>query len=247
MFVNFAKEQTDDDCLTHVVISNGAAQTRINPPAIHTQAPVTLPGSSKSPQHQDKSSDTKPKEGKSKKAKSSKSHADRDKSSSTAMTRLPQPVVTSQRSQRSSSSSNSSNIAVQGESSKSGGSKHKAESSSKDPSALFIVGSNTQESALWSYWGSTRGRRWKYKTLETQSVFTRSAQDNKVFKITNWNNEGKFIPSASKVVPSWYWLWCLFRHWQICSFILQCLVFLCHITNQRYSLFTLKVHIWCKA
>ncbi|XP_029002815.1 phospholipid-transporting ATPase ABCA1 isoform X2 [Betta splendens] len=142
VFVNFAKEQTDDDRLTHVVISNGAAQTnqtagptRINPPTIHTQPPVTPPGSSKSPQ-QDKSSDNKLKEGKSKQAKS------------TAMTRLPQPEVASLRSRKSSSGSSSSNAGFQGESSKSGGSKRKAESSSKDPSALFIVGSSTQDSAL---------------------------------------------------------------------------------------------------
>uniref|UniRef100_A0A671VJX8 P-type phospholipid transporter n=1 Tax=Sparus aurata TaxID=8175 RepID=A0A671VJX8_SPAAU len=151
VFVNFAKEQTDDDVLTEVVVGNRPAQTnqialpvRINPPTIQPPPPVTTPEPSKTPQQQGKSSDSKPKEGQSKKAKASKAKSKEgkskgEKSSSTAMTRIPQPVETNQA---------SSNGEVQGESSKSSGSKHRAESSSKDPSALFIVDSNTQDSAL---------------------------------------------------------------------------------------------------
>lgn len=154
MFVNFAKEQTDDDLLTDVVIGNRTVQTnltalptRINLPTIQPQPPITPPQPSKISQQHGKSSDTKPKEGKSKKAKANKvkskeGKANGEKSSSTAMTRIPQP------SRRGSSGSNSSNAGVHGESSKSSGSKHTAESSSKNPTALFIVDSNTQDSAL---------------------------------------------------------------------------------------------------
>lgn len=152
MFVNFAKEQTDDDVLTEVVVGNRPTQTnqialpvRINPPTIQPPPPVTPPEPSKTPQQQGKSSDSKPKEGQSKKAKASKAKSKEgkskgEKSSSTAMTRIPRPEEANQA---------SSNGEVQGESSKSSGSKHRAESSSKDPSALFIVDSNTQDSALW--------------------------------------------------------------------------------------------------
>ncbi|KAK2908022.1 phospholipid-transporting ATPase ABCA1 isoform X2 [Channa argus] len=147
VFVNFAKEQTDDDPLTDVVISNGTVQTtltalpsRINLPTIQPQPPVTPPRLNKTPQQQEKLSDRKVKEAKSKKAKSSKGK----KESSSALW-LPQSEQTLQTSRRSSSGSNSSNGVVQGEFS---GSKHRAETSSKDPSALFIVGSSTQDSAL---------------------------------------------------------------------------------------------------
>ncbi|KAL7396790.1 hypothetical protein ABVT39_011869 [Epinephelus coioides] len=161
VFVNFAKEQTDDDLLTDVVVSNTTVQTnltalstRINPPTIQPQPPVTPPRTSKTPQKQGKPSDSKPKEGKSKKPKAGKvkskeGKANGEKSSGTAMTRIPQREEKAQRkSRRGSSGSDSSNGGVQGESSKSSGSKHKAESSSKSPSALFIVDSNTQDSAL---------------------------------------------------------------------------------------------------
>ncbi len=163
MFVNFAKEQTDDDVLTDVVIGNRTIQTnmtalptRIDPPTINPtqpQPPVTPPQPSKSPQQHGKSPDNKPKEGKSKKAKDDKvkskeGKANAEKSSSTAMTRIPQPEEAHQTSQRGSSGSNGSSGGVQGESSKPSGSKHRAESSSKDPSALFIVDGNTQDSAL---------------------------------------------------------------------------------------------------
>ncbi|XP_056234951.1 phospholipid-transporting ATPase ABCA1 isoform X2 [Seriola aureovittata] len=165
VFVNFAKEQTDDDSLTDVVISNGTVltnlaslPTRINPPTIQPQPTITPPqqSNSKSPQHA-KSSDSKPKEGKSKQGQSSKgkskeSKASGEKSSSTAMTRLPPPEEKDkempQMSRKGSSGSNSSNGGAQGESSKSSRSKHRGDSSSKNPSALFIVSSNTQDSAL---------------------------------------------------------------------------------------------------
>ncbi|KAK2835350.1 hypothetical protein Q5P01_015834 [Channa striata] len=153
VFVNFAKEQSDDDRLTDVVITNGTVQTtltalptRINPPTIQPHPPLTPPQLKKTPQQQKKLSESKVKEAKSKKAKSSKGKSNGEKSSSTALISLPQSEQTHQTSRRSSSGSNSSNGGVQGESS---GSKHRAEvSSSKDPSALFIVGSSTQDSAL---------------------------------------------------------------------------------------------------
>ncbi|XP_053285794.1 phospholipid-transporting ATPase ABCA1 [Pleuronectes platessa] len=165
VFVNFAKEQTDDDDgLTDVAISNGTVQTnltalplRINPPTIQPHPPVTPPQQSKTPQPPTTSSDRKPKEGKSKKAKSSKGQctegkSNGDKSNSMAMTKLPQAVEKDQEmprtSRRGSSGSDSSNQGVQGHSSKSRKSKHRAQSSSKDPSALFIVGSNSQDSEL---------------------------------------------------------------------------------------------------
>ncbi|KAI3368623.1 hypothetical protein L3Q82_025633 [Scortum barcoo] len=155
VFVNFAKEQTDDDLLTDVVIGNRTVQnnltTRINPPTI--QPPIISPRPNKAPQQDGESSQSKLKEGKSKKAKAGKvkckeGKANGEKSSSTAMSRIPQPEKTHQTSQKGRSGSNSSSGGAQGESSKSTGSKHRAESSNKDPSALFMVDSNTQDSAL---------------------------------------------------------------------------------------------------
>uniref|UniRef100_UPI0037E9C7B4 phospholipid-transporting ATPase ABCA1 n=1 Tax=Semicossyphus pulcher TaxID=241346 RepID=UPI0037E9C7B4 len=154
VFVNFAKEQSDDDCLTDVVIGNSTVQTnrttepsRINAPTIQPQPPITPPQPSKKPKKQGKSPDSKPKESTSKKAKATKvkakeGKANGEKSSSTAMTRIPQT------SRRGSAESNSSDGDVLGQSSKSRRSKHRAESSSKDPSALFIVDGNTQDSSL---------------------------------------------------------------------------------------------------
>ncbi|XP_051232460.1 phospholipid-transporting ATPase ABCA1 isoform X2 [Dicentrarchus labrax] len=160
VFVNFAKEQTDDDdCLTAVVTDRTsqtnltALTTRINPPAIQPQPPVTPPQPNKPPQQQGKTSDRKPKEGKAKKAKASTvkskdNRANGEKSSSTAMTRIPQADETNRASWKGSSGSNSSGGGGLGESSKSTRSKHKAQSSSKDPSALFMVDRNTQDSTL---------------------------------------------------------------------------------------------------
>ncbi|XP_041861136.1 phospholipid-transporting ATPase ABCA1 isoform X2 [Melanotaenia boesemani] len=150
VFVSFAKEQTDDDCLTGVVISNEAAQlnlpTRINPPTIQPQPTVTPPPQKKSPQLPAKLPENNPKAGKSKRVKSSKQKSNVERSSGMTMSRLPQAEGNSQ--EVCSSGSNSSNGAVQGESSKSHKSKHKAESSSQDPSSLFVVGTNSQDSAV---------------------------------------------------------------------------------------------------
>ncbi|XP_028258937.1 ATP-binding cassette sub-family A member 1 [Parambassis ranga] len=147
VFVSFAKEQTDDDLLTDVVISNGTAQpnvpAQINPPTTQPQAPVTPP----QPQQPGRSSDCNPKVGKQKKAKASKVKSEGEKSSTTAMRMLPQPETKEkpQTRSRNSSGSDSSNSGAQGETSKSHRSKHKAET---HPSALFIVGTSTQDSAL---------------------------------------------------------------------------------------------------
>nr|XP_043900156.1 phospholipid-transporting ATPase ABCA1 isoform X1 [Solea senegalensis] len=162
VFVNFAKEQTDDGCLTDVLISNGTVQSnqaglpaRVNPPIIQPQSPVTSPQQSKTTQQHATPSDSKPKGGKSKKTTSSKCKSKEDKSTGEnsccmAMTKIPQPVEQNQEmcpiSRRSSSSSSDiSKGGVQGEPS---GSPHRGQSSSKHPSALFIVGSNTQDSDL---------------------------------------------------------------------------------------------------
>ncbi|XP_029285305.1 LOW QUALITY PROTEIN: ATP-binding cassette sub-family A member 1 [Cottoperca gobio] len=159
VFVNFAKEQTDDEVFLNVVISNRTVQinmssqrTGVNPLSIQPQLPITHPQPSKTPQQHEKSPASKPNEGKSKKPKAGKVNskegkANGEKSSSTAMTRIPQREEKAERtSRRSSRGSDSSNGGVHGETSQS--SKHRAESSSKDPSALFIVDSNTQDSAL---------------------------------------------------------------------------------------------------
>lgn len=159
VFVNFAKEQTDDDVLTDVIISNSTVQTklttlvnRVNPPTILPLPPITPPQPSKSPQQPAKSSGSKPKEGKSKKpksgiVKSKEGKANGEKSSSMAMTQIPQKEEKAQRtSRRASGGSDSSSGGAQGESSQS--SKRKAESSSQNPSALFIVDGNTQDSVL---------------------------------------------------------------------------------------------------
>lgn len=152
MFVNFAKDQTDDDCLTDVVVSNGTAQPnapehRVNPPVNKPQPPIVPPQPSKSPHLPGKSSDSKSKAGKPKKEKSSKG-----KSGSVAMRALPHPEEMAREvatvSRRASTESDGSNSGLQGESGKSRGSKHRAESSSKDPSVLFIVGGNSEESTL---------------------------------------------------------------------------------------------------
>lgn len=146
MFVNFAKEQTDEDCLTEVVVGNRIVQpnqtavaTRIDPPAIEPQPPITPP--QQTSQQHGKSSDSK--DGQSKKAKASKGKLKEgkvtgEKSNSMEMTKIRRG---------SSGSSSSSSGEVQGESSRFRESKHLVESSGKDPSALFMV-SNTQDSTL---------------------------------------------------------------------------------------------------
>lgn len=158
VFVNFAKEQTDEDNLTEVLTDNHSvpqtsltnAVPRISAPAVQPQPPATPPQLSKTPPQQDKSPDLK--EGKSKKAKGSKAKskggkANKDQGSGTAMTKIPDSEKVAQSKRRGSVESNSSDGEAQGESSKPRGSKVAA-SSSKDPSALFIVNSNTQESTM---------------------------------------------------------------------------------------------------
>uniref|UniRef100_M3ZKD5 P-type phospholipid transporter n=1 Tax=Xiphophorus maculatus TaxID=8083 RepID=M3ZKD5_XIPMA len=136
VFVNFAKEQTDDDCLTDVMIGNGAAQlnlpARINPPTVKPQQPPTPPQLRKSPQLPAKSPDSNPKETKPKKAKARKVSSNGEMSGGMPMSRSPQ----------------GEEVGPEAGSSKPHRSKHREESSSKDPAALFIVGSNSQESSL---------------------------------------------------------------------------------------------------
>ncbi|KAF7656308.1 hypothetical protein LDENG_00043690 [Lucifuga dentata] len=160
VFVNFAKEQTDDDYLTDVVVSNGTVQTnlavvptQINPPAIQPQPSIMPPQPSQAAES-GKISGNKLKEAQSKKAKSKtdkhkEGGASRENSSSTAMIRIVRAEEKVQEkpqlSRRSSSGSGSTGSDTDGESSKSSvnGSKH-----SKYPAALFIVSSTTQDSEL---------------------------------------------------------------------------------------------------
>ncbi|XP_012735452.2 phospholipid-transporting ATPase ABCA1 isoform X1 [Fundulus heteroclitus] len=146
VFVSFAKEQTDDDCLTDVVIGNGAAQlnlprTRANPPAAHPQPPAAPPQQRKSPQLPAKAPEGNPKGSKPKKAKARKVSSNGETSGSVPMSRLAQA-------EEQGPESGSSNGVVQRESSRPHRSKHAEESSSKDPAALFIVGASSQESSL---------------------------------------------------------------------------------------------------
>ncbi|XP_008404880.1 ATP-binding cassette sub-family A member 1 isoform X2 [Poecilia reticulata] len=145
VFVNFAKEQTDDDCLTDVIIGNGVAQlnlhARINPFAVKPQQPPTPPQLRKSPQLPAKSPDGNPKEAKPKKAKARKVSSNGETSGGVPMSRSPQGEEVGPE-------AGSSNRGLQGESSKSHRSKHREESSSKDPAALFIVGSIPQEGSV---------------------------------------------------------------------------------------------------
>lgn len=147
MFVNFAKEQTDEDLLTDVVVSNANAQFSAPPQATTASSPATQPQSvaHTPPQKPAKASDSK--EGKSKKSKSGKvksknGKSSGDKSSDTAMTTIPQAEKGEQGGSR---SSNSSNLKGQGESSTN---TSRMEDACKHPSALFIVNSDTQDSSL---------------------------------------------------------------------------------------------------
>uniref|UniRef100_H2SHG0 P-type phospholipid transporter n=1 Tax=Takifugu rubripes TaxID=31033 RepID=H2SHG0_TAKRU len=153
VFVNFAKEQTDEDQLTDVVIINTTSQvnttpkaTTANTPTIQPQPdPATPPRQTKTPQEPVKPPDSK--DGKSKKPKSGKVKSKRgkpsgDKGSSTALNTLPQAEKVEQ---RGSSSANSSNVERQGEGS---ANKSRMEDTCKHPSALFIVNSETQDSSL---------------------------------------------------------------------------------------------------
>lgn len=146
MFVNFAKEQTDGDCLTDVIIGNGATKlnlpTRINlPPTFQPQQPTTPQQQRKSPQLLAKSPETDPKESKPKRAKARRVSSNGETSSSVPMSRLPQAGENDPE-------AGSSNGGLQRESSKRQRSKYGEESSRKDPAALFIVGTNSQDSSL---------------------------------------------------------------------------------------------------
>lgn len=144
MFVNFAKEQTDEDHLTDVVVSNANSQFSTSPLATTASSPATQPQSvpDSPPQQPVKLSDSK--EGKSKKSKSGKVKSKNGKSrGDTAMNTLPQAEKVDQ---RGSSSSNISNLKGQGEGSTN---KNRMEDTGKHPSALFIVNSDTQDSSLW--------------------------------------------------------------------------------------------------
>lgn len=153
MFVNFAKEQTDEDQLTDVVISNTTSQvnttpraTRPNSPSVQPQPdPAAPPQQTKTPQEPVKPPDGK--DGKSKKSKSGKVKSKKgkpsgDEGSGTALNTLPQAEKVEQ---RGSSGAHSRNVDGQGE-----GSTHKSrmEDTCKHPSALFIVNSDTQDSSL---------------------------------------------------------------------------------------------------
>ncbi|XP_068599288.1 phospholipid-transporting ATPase ABCA1 [Brachionichthys hirsutus] len=151
VFVNFAKEQTDEDHLTEVAVSSRPAQTNL--PArtsIQPQPPLTPPLPSKNPQQHGTTSESKNKEGRAKKAKASKgkskeAKANGGKSSGSAKSRALRPEETNQARRRGSSGSNGTNGGLLGES---GGPKLKSEASRKDPTALFMVNSETQDSAL---------------------------------------------------------------------------------------------------
>lgn len=154
MFVNFAKEQTDEDQLTDVVISNPSSQvnttpgaTTANTPTIQPQNdPATPPQQPKTPQEPVKppdSKDGKSKKSKSGKVKSKKGKPSGEKGSSTALNMLPQGEKVER---RGSSGANGSNVEGQGEGSTN---KSRMEDPCKHPSALFIVNSDTQDSSLW--------------------------------------------------------------------------------------------------
>ncbi|XP_034035958.1 phospholipid-transporting ATPase ABCA1 [Thalassophryne amazonica] len=166
VFVNFAKEQTDDDNLTDVVINNGSIRTnravtpnRINPPTLQSQPPIKLRQPNKAATSSNKSSNSKLQETKSKNVKTKKvKSGDRqskganprgEKSESIALTKMP-PLEEklqekTERSNRSSSGSNSSNGCIQGESSNFIVKASKDRVEKKDPAALFIVSSNKKD------------------------------------------------------------------------------------------------------
>lgn len=170
VFVNFAKEQSDDDQLTDVIVNNGTVQTvwtarpvQIAPPTIQPQQSIKPPQPSKTPQSgkssdskpkESKSKQGKPKEGKSRESKSKEGRANGETDSCMAMISMPQPEQKPQEklqmsrgtSGGSSSTSSSAGVKDEARESTATGSKRNGESSSKDPTALFIVGSNTQDS-----------------------------------------------------------------------------------------------------
>lgn len=148
VFVSFAKEQTDDDVLTDVVINNGAAQltfpSRTNPPAVQPQPPTAPPQQQKTPQLTEKS----PESSKPRKSRASKAKSNEERSGSIAMSTLQQEGDKAEDVGSSGSRSGSGNGHLQEESSKPHRSKRSAATSSKDASSLFIVGSNAHDSSL---------------------------------------------------------------------------------------------------
>lgn len=161
MFVNFAKEQTDDDPLTDVVVSNGSVQTNlaalpvhISPPTIHPQPSAKPPEPSKASQS-GTSSGSKLNEGTSKKTKSKKGKCEDggargENISSTEMNRIPEleEEEKPQTSRRVSGGTDSSNSESCNVSKCPNVSKERGVSSRNDPAALFIVSGSTQDSSL---------------------------------------------------------------------------------------------------
>lgn len=140
MFVNFAKEQTDEDHFTEVVVSNANSQFNAPPWATTTSRCTTQPQSVPDIPLQQPVTPSDSKEGQSKsgKVKSKNGKSKADQSSDTAMTTLPQAERVEQ-------SSNSSGLKSQGEGSTN---KNRIEDACKHPSALFIVNRDTQDSSL---------------------------------------------------------------------------------------------------
>ncbi|KAM4628696.1 phospholipid-transporting ATPase ABCA1 [Polymixia lowei] len=155
VFVNFAKEQSDDDQLTEVIVNNGTAQANQPGPPVTTPLPtVQTQPSIKPPQPSEAPPPGKSPEGKSKKAKSkeakssgSKSReggASREADGGVAMTSKPRAEETA----REKAPSSSRGVREETRESAVNRSKRTGERSSKNPVALFIVGSNTQDSKV---------------------------------------------------------------------------------------------------
>ncbi|KAM6962503.1 phospholipid-transporting ATPase ABCA1 [Aplochiton taeniatus] len=169
VFVNFAKEQSDDDQLTEVVVHSRAAQSSraavpVQPqmlvkPAQPSQLPQTSRSAESKPREskpreskprEGKPREGKPKEGKSKERRSREGGANGVTESGMAMTSRTTPedkLKEKARSNRGDHTSCSSSKEEPVEPT-SNGSTHNGESSPTDPSALFMVGSNTQESKV---------------------------------------------------------------------------------------------------
>ncbi|XP_056132314.1 phospholipid-transporting ATPase ABCA1 [Lampris incognitus] len=169
VFVNFAKEQSDDDQLRDVIVTNGTGQasratlpTGEAMPTIQPQLSIKPPQPSKASQS-GKSSDGKRKEGKSKKVKSNKGKSNdsksqesldnRGKDSSMAMTSIPQPEAVAQEKPQVTGratigSTSTSSVREETKESTVNWSKSTGERSRKDPAVLFIVSNNTQDSKV---------------------------------------------------------------------------------------------------
>ncbi|XP_076009720.1 phospholipid-transporting ATPase ABCA1 [Genypterus blacodes] len=157
VFVNFAKEQTDDDQLTDVVVGNGTVLTNLSAEPVHIPPPTVHPQpSAPEPSRASQSSNasgSKLNEGPSKKAKSKKGKckeggASGENINSTEMIRIAEEEEKPQTSRRGSGGSDSSTSESCTVSKCTNVSKEGGESSSNDPAALFIVSGSTQDSAL---------------------------------------------------------------------------------------------------